>query len=1064
MSGWNPDKAFKVTPSLPISANDDFAGVDGSLPNPLRWDTSGIGDGSIQSNNYYSDDSSYITSRFSISGDFDVEVELEDILHTAAKSWEIRIKAIIDSSNYLHFGLGYTGTACSTSAKAYFGYKQVAGVLAENGCVLTSNNIGRVKITRVGTICQTYYLNSSGVWTALGSSVSMGVGNVTFCLESVKWDTFPTYQVSVNYFIVNSGTIVWPILGSLSLDPYWENVSFAFPFEGNNYTNIFTDISPRPKTLSATGDLRLNSAQSKFGTTSLYFDGNGDFGRSLYHSDLDFIATDFTIECWVYPTFSTNASGRRIASVGGGTVGWNGSNGIHWLLQLDVGEVLNFKFWNGSTTETYSTTGTVSKNVWTYIAVCKTPLHVFLFIGGTCTAFSCGDPVRPTVDGRLDLGAINGDYGNSATVWAGFMDQLKITKGVARYTANFTPPTIPVSQYVYLDTVQLPFYLSSGSGLTNFDASAVFDDIGINNKKIAIMVEGGDECPIEIPPDSWDAVNKTAMILATIPGLTSATILQFYYDSLHDDNPNVIDVDPLPDPPTDPYELAVYNLGLDDGFWTWSEAVAAQLVTMLLDQPVALLHLVSMALDQPISFPVRMILDQPCGDSATVSMILDQWVRDLATVKMVLDQSCGDAKTVRMILDQPVSFPAKVTMVLDQPVALGGQLVTMVLDQPMALLGTFGMVKMILDQPCSLADEQAIINHISITVTVGGRTVDPDYISLRVDDQDAFITSTIRFPDYAQYASCKVGDEVIIIEAIAGGSTESTILQVQSLTNPEEPGAADHVITAISPTIVLDDEPISEDLGPGIVDVLLADLCARYGINLAWQGVANWPVLTNELVAADETPLAVLKRVADVSGSYLQSLPDGSLRLLPDYQVSTEAWPAANTFTLHITDQDHIFTIDEQADPRDGYNAFLVSGQSASSDKYRLEETAISSTTKEISCYIVPWDSVAGVVLDHTGGDWVSIDSLGGSEEAIESEQIEIVAGIGTASYPIYALSAYRYLQDSLGAISWSEDGSIQTEVVGDALIEIDYTTRHLSWLVTDPRAESLQLYIKEVA
>ena len=834
MTEWNPDKVFKINPSLPEpgteltdikipfylgggltnfdtsvvfdelnrqSVYDDFTGVDGDLPSGLLWDTSAIGTGKIQGNSYYSNAASYITSLFSVSGDFDVEVELEDISHNAAKSWEVRLQAIVDNSNSLHFGLGYTGTSCSSSAKAYFGYKQVAGSWTENGCVLTSNNIGRVKITRVGTVFQTYYLNASSVWTAVGSSVNIGSGNVTFRLESVKWDTNPSYQVSINEFKINSGTIVWP-----------DN----------------------------------------------------------------------------------------------------------------------------------------------------------------------------------------------------------------------------------------------------------------NNKKIALMVEGGDECPIEIPPESWDAANKTAMFLATIPGLTPDTVLKFYYDSLHEDNPNVIDVDPLPDPPTDPYELAVYNLGLADGLWTWSDAVVAQIVTMILDQPVALLHLVTMVLDQPVAFPVRMILDQPCRDSAIVRMILDQWVRDLPTVKMVLDQPCGDAKTVRMILDQPVSFPAKVTMILDQPVALGGQLVTMILDQPMALLDTSGLVKMILDQPCSLTDDQAIINHISITVTVGGRTVDPDSISIRVDDQDGYITATIRFPDYEQYAACAVGDEVIITETLDGTTSETTILQVATLTNPEETGAADHEITAISPTIVLDDEPLTEDFGPGIVDVLLVNLCARYGINLDWQGVANWPVLTNELVAADETAMAVLKRVATASGAYLQSLPDGSLRLLPDYPVSIEAWPTADTFDMQLNDQDHIFAIDEQADPREGYNVYLINGQSPWSDKYRLEEETISATVKEIRCYMVPWDDKAMIILDHTGGEWVSIDALDSvilpHMEYIENEQVEIVAGLGNAAYPIDSLIMVNYKQDSLGDVTANYDGSLSTKEVGDALIEISYWTKYIRWRVTDPRAESLQLYIEEVA
>ncbi len=486
--------------------------------------------------------------------------------------------------------------------------------------------------------------------------------------------------------------------------------------------------------------------------------------------------------------------------------------------------------------------------------------------------------------------------------------------------------------------------------------------------------------------------------------------------------------------------------------------------SLYLSQPVALMYQVSLSLDQPCSAALQMILNQPCRDMASVTMVLNQWVKSLPMVTMILNQLVGVTKTVAIILDQPIKAPGQVTMILDQPLVLAGQLLTLLLDQPVVLSANDGTITLTLNQPCALASDEAVLHQVSLVVTVGGRLVDTDYVSLTADDQDAFISASLRFPDVDQYILCSVGEEVVITELLDGLVTESTILQVESLTNPQETGAADHIITAVSPTIILDDGLLTEDFGTGTADALLQDLCRRSSISLDWQGVTGWPFLSGDLAANDETPLQVLRRVAIASGAMLQSLPDGqTLRLLPEYPVSVEAWSTA-AVALDINDQDHIFAIDDQPDPRDGYNSYLVSGETASSDKYRLEEIEKTATTKEIRCYLVPWNSAITVSLGHTGGDWVSIDNLGVDIELIESEEIEIVAGIGTSKFPIYDFSDYQYRQDSLGEISWKEDGTIETEQLGDALIEIDYTTRFLHWLVTDPQAESLQIYIEEVA
>ena len=487
------------------------------------------------------------------------------------------------------------------------------------------------------------------------------------------------------------------------------------------------------------------------------------------------------------------------------------------------------------------------------------------------------------------------------------------------------------------------------------------------------------------------------------------------------------------------------------------------LVKMLLDQPINIRKILTTELNQPVSMVLQLSLHQPVGVAPVVTLELDQWIHGLRLVTLSLAQPIGVCPPVRLSLDQPCTLPALLVLSLSQPIVIAGQKLTLALNQPVTLSVNNGTVTLALDQPCSFNNSSSITSQIALSVTVGGRLVDPDYVSLRADDGDAFMTSTIRFPDYAQYAACEVGEQVVITETLDSNPPEITILQVESLTNPEAPGAADHIITAISPTIILNDELLTEDLGPGVAAGLLTALCTMYGITLDWQGVVEWPILTDDLTANDETVFDLLRNAAAASGAFLQSLPDGGMRLRPEYGESTDNWEDAAA-ELELNDHDHIFSISEQADPRDGYNAFLISGASQSASTSPLEVIDLTATTKEVRYYMSPWDSEAEVILGHTGGDWVSIDAVGTAAapivETIEAEEAEIVAGIGSVKYPIDTLLVATYHEDSLGQVRGKYDGSLSTEIEGDALLNVDYRTKYLSWIVTDPKAESLQIFI----
>jgi hypothetical protein len=149
-----------------------------------------------------------------------------------------------------------------------------------------------------------------------------------------------------------------------------------------------------------------------------------------------FGAGDFTVEMWLYMTTAPSANGytlydSRPASTNG--------NYLTWF--IDTSSKLSV-FINSSVI--YTATGTISTNTWTHIAVSRSGTSLRVFINGTQDGSTVTNSTsllngasRPTI-------AQQGFDPVGGTNWfPGYIDDLRITKGYARYTANFTAPTAP---------------------------------------------------------------------------------------------------------------------------------------------------------------------------------------------------------------------------------------------------------------------------------------------------------------------------------------------------------------------------------------------------------------------------------------------------------------------------------------------------------------------------------------------------------------------------------------------------------------------------------------------
>jgi hypothetical protein len=223
-------------------------------------------------------------------------------------------------------------------------------------------------------------------------------------------------------------------------DPYYKNTVLLVSGEGSGTT--FTDNSLISKTITTNGNT-VHSAvvMPPFGSTSIYFDGSGDYLTVPSNEDWTFGTNDFTIEFWCYPT----ADGRRVLGrryyVSGINGGWtvyitsNSGSGV-WGFVASDGTSITCNINSGPV---------VQLNSWSHIAVVNRSGYINLAVNGTfCT------PAQYTGSGFVNTGtALNIGFddstggGSSGIPFIGYLKDLRIIKGVAKYTANFTPAKVP---------------------------------------------------------------------------------------------------------------------------------------------------------------------------------------------------------------------------------------------------------------------------------------------------------------------------------------------------------------------------------------------------------------------------------------------------------------------------------------------------------------------------------------------------------------------------------------------------------------------------------------------
>ena len=225
--------------------------------------------------------------------------------------------------------------------------------------------------------------------------------------------------------------------GALRDDPFKQYLVLALPFVSGGLQSGFGDYSAAikgsgtPKSFTANGNVAIANTAGYYGSSS-YFDGNGDYLRTSTNiSDFQFGTGDFTIETWLWKS-ANGVNGYD----GVATLGTSGSAGDGWFLEASATRGYYLVVGGGGIVQ-YNVSANTSQ--WNHLAICRRGIITTMYLNGVAVGINTNSSYTvPATATTLDVGGYAVGAGN---YWFnGYLQDLRIYKGVAKYTGGFDVP------------------------------------------------------------------------------------------------------------------------------------------------------------------------------------------------------------------------------------------------------------------------------------------------------------------------------------------------------------------------------------------------------------------------------------------------------------------------------------------------------------------------------------------------------------------------------------------------------------------------------------------------
>lgn len=364
----------------------------------------------------------------------------------------LRVFFRYNSTNQFHFllpngsfiwqAVGGDGTVLGTASQA-----MVLGGWNYIECALDFNNLGSCEVRINGSSAGFISLNQVDTEHTAGALI-----NSIYIDRYIAYGFTPMYfdDLYITYgdeikFLGDSRVDTLSVEADTATqdwDPTYTNVpdvSVLLNANGVDGSTTFTDSSTYAYTMLAAGDAKISTEQSKFGGSSMKFDGTGDYIYLDATPAAQFGTNDFTIEMWVYTpslltTWTENIANLILDTRSGAT-----TDGI--IISLNAENYLTIHGF------ALFQTIKVPLNQWTHIAVCRNAGVASGFINGELAGSVALS--RNCTSNKFTIGAPTDVRNTSATgKYLGYIDGFRITKNVALYGVNVPIPTTELTNSI----------------------------------------------------------------------------------------------------------------------------------------------------------------------------------------------------------------------------------------------------------------------------------------------------------------------------------------------------------------------------------------------------------------------------------------------------------------------------------------------------------------------------------------------------------------------------------------------------------------------------------------
>ena len=324
------------------------------------------------------------------------------------------------------FSLGTSGSATdgmfleASGSRGILWYSNGGAVTLEDTATCNTSEWIHIAVAR-----------SSGVTKLFRNGVEVASTSTSYSVPTTaSIFTIGTYGNNFNFngyicdFRFVKGTAVYTADFTPPTEPLTAITNTSLLISGTDASII--DKSQTINDITLNGHTQSSTTVTKYGSSSMYFDGTGDYISGTLDTAIG--TDDFTIEMWVYVE-AASGTNPRIFTIGG----YGSSSGIS-LLWLGSGFRADLP---ASSNGSLGTSTGASYQEWYHIAITRESGTAYFFVDGTEITNAAKTTNISTTE--FNIGA---DFiGLSGYDINAYIEDLRITKGLARYTANFTPPT-----------------------------------------------------------------------------------------------------------------------------------------------------------------------------------------------------------------------------------------------------------------------------------------------------------------------------------------------------------------------------------------------------------------------------------------------------------------------------------------------------------------------------------------------------------------------------------------------------------------------------------------------